>query len=332
MQEDEDKRTERLNKQLDSGGITVYEYRIGLGLDADDSHKYYLRKISVIEVPANGVRPDRDEAAKAAGAKDADGPRASEAAYRRGAAFALMLQNAASGLQAAFENPLIAFFGRLAEAAKGASLPLLEEQLGKARGVKSDDLLVDTILDELGIPKWQSELRRLYEAQYAEVAKSVSEAAADAGLGTSMPDQVAQSIIAAGGRRAGIVDMSGQTRAAMFEAIAEGRAAGEGAEAIAARIYPLVAGGPSQDPEIRSRRIARTETKYAQNISTIERGRAAGVSSFIVFDGRLGPGRSKLDHIARDGSIATANRAVVMAEEEHPNGTLSFAPNFEEDE
>lgn len=344
LQEDEDKENDRWSKRLESGGITVYEYRQGIGLDADESHKIYLRKINQIEVPANGERPDRGEPAADRGAKSADPhaghdhgdgehlPRASADAYKRAAAYALMLQRQESGLAEAFETRLIAFFKRLGGTAMAVALPLIEEQLGKARGAKSDDLLVDMILSELGIPKWSSELRRLYEAHYAEVAEAGGEAAEAAGLGRSMPDRVAQSIIAAGGRRAGIVDLQGQTRTAMFGAIAEGRAAGEGAEAIAARIYPIVAAGPSSDPEVRARRIARTETKYAQNISTIERGRAAGAFRFVVFDGRLGPGRSKLDHIARDGSIVGDVRAIRMAEEEHPNGTLSFGPHFDEED
>jgi HK97 family phage portal protein len=332
MQEDEDKRVDRWNKMLQGGGITVYEYRVGIGEEANDSHRYYLRGISTIEVPEDGERPDRGDSAKDRGAKSAEEPRASKASYKRAAAYALILQKQESGLQKAFEKPLIGFFDRLALDAMTTAMPLLDEQLGKSRGVKSDDLLVDMILDELGIPKWGSQLRRLYEAHYAEVATSASEAAASAGLGASMPDQVAQSIIAAGGRRAGIIDLSGQTRAAMFDAIAEGRAAGEGAEAIAARIYPLVAGGPSTDPEVRARRIARTETKYAQNISTIERAKAAGVTRFVVFDGRLGPGRSKLEHMARDGSIVGTARAIQMAEDEHPNGTLSFGPHFDEED
>lgn len=238
---------------------------------------------------------------------------------------------AQAGLQEAFKKPLVAFFDRLGRGAVEASTELLEAELGKARGAKSDDLIVETILDRLGIPKWASELRAIYEAQYLEIAKATGDAADAAGLGASLPDQVAQSIVAAGGRRAGLVDLDRQTRAALFEALAEGRAAGEGAVQLAARILPTIAAGPSLDPVTRSLRIARTEAKYAQNISTIERGRAAGVASFIVFDGRLGPGRSLLSHIARDGSIVGIQQAAVMADAEHPNGTLSFAPNFEED-
>ncbi|MBD3746714.1 MAG: phage portal protein [Sphingopyxis terrae] len=328
MQEDQDKKAERLTKMLDSGAITVYTYRQELGLDADDSHRIYLRKISVIEVPENGVRPEPDPTPKERGAK---GRGASQDAYKRGAAYLLILQRQESGLQEAFKKPLVAFFDRLGRGAFEASTELLEAELGKARGAKSDDLIVQTILDRLGIPKWASDLRAIYEAQYLEIAKATGDAADLAGLGASLPDQVAQSIVAAGGRRAGLIDLDRQTRAALFDALAEGRAAGEGAAQLAARILPAVASGPSLDPEVRALRIARTEAKYAQNISTIERGRAAGVTSFIVFDGRLGPGRSLLSHIARDGLIVGIQQAAVMADAEHPNGTLSFAPNFEED-
>lgn len=328
MQEDQDKKTTRWRELFEAGMVQLYEARTELGIDADDSHRFYLRKISMIEVSADGVEREPTPEPKERGAKDRA---ASQQAYKRGAAYLLILQRQQKGQEEAFKKPLVAFFGRLGQGAVDASRELLEDQLGKARGTKGDELLVETILDRLGIPKWASELRKLYEAQYLEIAKATGEAAEAAGLGVSMPDQVAQSIVAAGGRRAGLVDLDRQTRAALFDALAEGRAAGEGAAQLAARILPAVANGPSGDPEVRALRIARTEAKYAQNISTIERGREAGVTSFIVFDGRLGPGRSLLSHIARDGSIVGIQTAVVMADAEHPNGTLSFAPNFEED-
>lgn len=332
LQEDEDKRTERLNKQLQSGGITLFEYRIGLGLPADDSHKFYLRPIATIEVPEGGRPADRRPALPAPKTKAAR--TASEAALVRGDAFALLVERQASGLQEAFEQPLIAFFEKIGAAASAAALPLLEADPTvpvKERGEKADDLLVAMILDKLGIPAWDGELRGLYEGQYLEVAKSIADAAERAGLGASLPDVVARSIVAAGGRRAGLINLQGQTRSALFDALAEGRAQGEGAAALASRIVAQVQGGPWNSAQTRARVIARTETKYAQNISTIERGRAAGVTSFIVYDGRLGPGRSLLTHIARNGSIVSADEALAMAAAEHPNGTLSFAPNFEED-
>jgi hypothetical protein len=36
--------------------------------------------------------------------------------------------------------------------------------------------------------------------------------------------------------------------------------------------------------------------------------------------------------MARDGSIVTVDRALQMAAEEHPNGTLSFGPHFDEED
>lgn len=244
-----------------------------------------------------------------------------------------MIQRTGDRLEKAFEKRLQGMFKGFGEAAGEAALPLLErdESLPKERGAKADDALIEMILEKLGIEQWDADMRAAYQAQYLEVAKAIAEAGERAGLGASLPDIVARSIIAAGGRRAGLIDLAGQSRAALFDALAQGRAAGEGAQQLASRIVNDVEGGPWRSAWTRARVIARTETKYAQNISTIERGRAAGVTSFIVYDGRLGPGRSLLTHMARNGSIVTTDEALVMAAAEHPNGTLSFAPNFEEE-
>ena len=188
------------------------------------------------------------------------------------------------------------------------------------------------ILEQLGIEAHRTTFQRLYETQYVETAKKVSEAANLAGISGSLPDPVARAVAGAGGRRSGLVDITGQTRKALFDAIAEGRAEGEGVPQVASRIVDYVESGHWQTPEMRAQIIARTETKYAQNISTIERAKAASVEQFIIFDGRLGEGRSDPDHIARNGSIVSAAEASQLAADEHPNGTLSFAPYFGEDD
>jgi HK97 family phage portal protein len=328
LQEDEDKRTERWGKRLASGAIT--------GMEADDSHKIYLRPINLMEVPegqkpappAAPLTPLPPKGLKHAGAGDHShdepaGERVSAEAYKRGAAFVRATQRQFNGLSDAVEGQLKRLFVELGEAAGAAAS-------GKARAAKQDDDgLVEQILAKLGIDKWQNRLKAVYIAHYEAAAKATSEALADAGIAGDMPDAVARSVIGAGGRRAAMVDLDAQTRTAIFDALAEGREAGEGTEALAKRIVGHVEGGHWKSAETRARVIARTETKYAQNISTIERAKAGGVELFIVFDGRLGPGRSKPDHIDRDGSIATATEADAMAEAEHPNGTLSFAPHFD---
>lgn len=345
LQEDEDKRTERLNKQLSAGAITLYEWRVDMGREADDSHKIYFRPISLIEVPegqrvvaAPPAAPQPPEAPALPAVKSADGSKAqpSEQAAQRGAAWVRTIGRATAAMQPAFEKRLVDLFTELGAAAEEAALPYMEQDpsLGGPKGMadgeaKDDNLIIAMILDKLGIDQWQANLRQLYEAQYAEVAKAVNAAAEKAGLTTGGTDVVSQSILAAGGKRVGLVDLGQQTRDAVFKSMAEGRAAGEGPVAIAGRIGDMVEAGPSDNPLARSRRIARTETAYAANIATIERAKAAGVTSFIVYDGLLGPGRSLLSHMARNGSIVTAEQALQMAEDEHPNGTLNFAPSFD---
>src|SRR3546814_11434000 len=93
MQEDEDQKAERWGKIFEAGMVQLYEAREALGMEADDSHRFYLRKISMIEVPANGTLPvPAADPGKQRGAKpggdDHGGRRASQEAYkqqRRGA-------------------------------------------------------------------------------------------------------------------------------------------------------------------------------------------------------------------------------------------------------
>lgn len=329
LQDDEDKETERWNKRVAGGWAQVAEARAAAGLEVDDSHKIYLRPISMIEVPADGRPRPAAIAAEPAKAITGTKARASEAAMKRGSAYALILQRQAAGLEKSFEQVLAPFFTRLGAAAGEAARPFLTQKGGKQ--VKNDETLIELVLKKLAIAAWVDELTQGYNAHYLQVAEQAQVAAERVGLGTSLPDAVARAIVASGGRRAGLYDLDLQTRQALFDALAEGRAEGDGVEQLAARIVEHVAGGHWHAPETRARIIARTETKFAQNVSTIERARAAGVERFIVFDGRLGPGRSLESHMARDGSIVTAEEAEAMAAAEHPNGTLSFAPHFEED-
>ncbi|MEP9402046.1 phage portal protein [Sphingomonas silueang] len=329
LQEDEAAKTTMWNTRVQGGWATIAQAKAACGMEVEPGDHIYLRPIAMIEVPASGVRP-QPPVAEPKRIKDLDGmphdhgPRATPEQMRRGSAYALILQRAQAGQARAWEKPLTTLFARIGREAGAA---FSGEQKDDA-----DEGVVEAILSRLGIARWAGDLRSIYEAQYIEIAKAVSEAAASAGLGASLPDEVARAIIAAGGRRAELVDIEGQSREALFEALAEGRAAGEGAEQLAARIVERVEGGPWSTSEIRARVIARTETKYAQNVSTIERARAGGVEKFMVFDGRLGPGRSKPDHIARNGSIVTADEADKMAAAEHPNGTLSFAPYFDDED
>lgn len=330
LQEDRAQAAQAWKTMIDGGFAQLYDAAEGMGLPVDDSLKIYLRPAMALEVPAG---------AKALPAIIETKAVASRQARLAGRAFVTAVLRQEEPQAKAMDKRLAQFFTGLGKAARAMALPVLERDYvatpKSAAGLyeeKADELLVETILDRLGIGVHQTTFRGIYEAHYLAVGKGIAEAAGLAGIDGSLPDPVARSIAAAGGRRAGLVDLGKQSRAALFDAIALGRAEGEGAEALAGRIAGHIEAGPWASLETRARTIARTETKFAQNISTIERAKAANVERFIVFDGRLGPGRSLPDHIARDGSIVTAAEASQMAADEHPNGTLSFAPYFGEDD
>tara|TARA_B100000678_G_scaffold215337_2_gene182638 strand:+ start:364 stop:2457 length:2094 start_codon:yes stop_codon:yes gene_type:complete len=336
LQEDENAQTERKLKEFSAGAITLYDYLQETGREANASHRYYLRPFNLVAVPEAQAGTGRDpvgSSGKAFGTK----ARASEGAIARADVWLRMLQRQEEALQKAFETPLRSLFagwGKEAGTVARTMAPRLEIALATAepKAIKApgDDALIAQIMAMLDTDAWRTALTQAYGAHYLNVANAVQDAAERAGLGANLPDPVARAVVATGGRRVGLLDLDDQTRGAIFDALAEGRAEGEGVQQLADRIAIHVEAGPWNSGEYRAQLIARTETKFAQNFSTIQRALDAGVTSFIVFDGRFGLPRSTPSHIARNGSIASADEALAMAASEHPNGTLSFAPNFEE--
>lgn len=71
LQEDEDKRAERLNKMLESGGITVAEYRRAMGYVALPEHEVYLRRVGMRAVPTGTTPEEQAEAGNPAPAAPA---------------------------------------------------------------------------------------------------------------------------------------------------------------------------------------------------------------------------------------------------------------------
>ena len=146
-------------------------------------------------------------------------------------------------------------------------------------------------------------------------------------LGVNLPDPVAREIVAAGGRRAGLLDITGDTRRALFRSLADGRAAGEGPPALARRIRSQVPSGrfTNAGPRYRANLIARTETLHAQRVSSLETYRASDVVTGIVaFDNQTEYGDEEC--VARDGRVFTFEEAEAEMASEHPQGSLNFGP------
>ena len=359
LQEDEDKQSARKLKELQAGAITLREYRTETGREADDRHDFYIRPINYVAVPAdkpglghNGGPALDDNAERSDPGQKALPPAqvkhsetwlpegagtASEDEIARGERFVTRNEAAFSGLSAAFEQDLKPLFegwgdeaARVAQVVLDALLPEDGPKAARPPQTKAaNDQLVQEIIDLLNVEAWDRQLSAKYQAQYVQIARDVAEAIEQSGYGTMLPDARMLEVIDAGGTRAGLIDLDEQTRAALFKALTEGRAEGEGVNALANRIANMIEGGPFKDAATRAKVIARIETKHAQNISTLENGRSNGFSRFIVYDGRLGPDRSEPAHIARSGSIVSYEDAMTMTINMRPNCTLSFAPHVE---
>jgi HK97 family phage portal protein len=367
LQEDENRTTERKLKELQAGAITLYDYLTETGREADESHKYYLRPIALMEVPLaeagkpRAMRP----AAIPAPADPAVDPTADPQLPPPAKALPKPEGKMANPLETylpadardaepetlARAEPLVILLNREAEAQTGpfaASLMELFSGWGdtasrisadvlRARGFKGeksevkedpDPALIQQIIDLLNLEAWEQGLSSRYQAQYLAIARKTAATLQEAGFGTGLPDPVMREIIATGGTRAGLVDVPAQTRQAIFDALRAGIAEGDGILALANRIANQVEGGQWNNPETRARVIARTETQFAQNRSVLETARAAGAEELVVFDGIFGEPRSELSHIARNGKIVSAEDARIMADNMRPNCTLSFVPHF----
>lgn len=206
------------------------------------------------------------------------------------------------------------------------------------------DAIVNELMAVMDIPIWQQEaLIPGFNDHYVRTLNAtVGTVNAEMGLEVLIPDEKARAVIANGGRRAGLMDITTQTRGAIFRALEEGRAAGQGPIALARKIREHVTAGrfgvvpPGASPEeasriiqrginYRSEMIARTETKFAQNVSSLETYlQAEVVTGVLAFDNQTGFGDE--DCTARNGTVFTFAAAEAETQLEHPNGTLNWAP------
>jgi hypothetical protein len=91
------------------------------------------------------------------------------------------------------------------------------------------------------------------------------------------------------------------------------------------QIRSMIPAGPWSTSKIRADVIARTETKWAQNVSSMTVYRAAlNVTHIRVFDAQLGDTDADCEEI--NGKVFTIDEASGIEPLDHPNCTRSFAP------
>jgi HK97 family phage portal protein len=203
------------------------------------------------------------------------------------------------------------------------------ESIVEQRGIKSakvqtkdnlDELYANLILGEIGDDIID------YRPHFLRVARETFDTIeVITGMGVALTDANEARIVERGGTRKGLLDIKGDTKKAVMQALGEARELGEGPYKAAMRIREYVGKGRYSSAKIRADVIARTETKYAQNVSSLDAYKSAGCSRVEIVDGQLPT--SDEECIARNGQIMGIDEAYNL--DEHPNGTLSWTPIIE---
>ena len=356
LQEDENARAERLGGILNRGGITLAEFRGELGYPVRPEHEVYVVPLNLTHIPAGSLgQPIAPP--QALGTRSLKAEAKATAAQRN---IIRALQRDAQRLEDVFSTELVSAFedlgARAARAFQESQVAVRAFANGDSRvygeGVGDSKLYgggngstistaIDTkqtpeeqeaaeaIIARMAISQWsQDALIPAFDGHYLRTTEmTVGSINTVLNLGVNLPDPVAREIVAAGGRRAGLLDITGETRQAIFRSLADGRAAGEGPPALARRIRSQVPAGrfTNAGPKYRAQLVARTETKWAQNRSALEAYRQSDiVTGVLAFDNQTGYGDDEC--VARDGQVFTIEQADAEMAAEHPNFTLNFGP------
>lgn len=323
LQEDRNKAAEREANLFKSGVKTRKAALISLGEEADDADDVYMVPINVTLMP-KGESPEEELAPAPPPKLLLKGQ--TRAQQRLMTAF----ERDRAAFGAAFSEELESDFEQLGKRAADLYTEMKASTNGHGRKATDDEELTARIVTGLGLDDFaDGTLKQRFEVHYQRVATQTAETINGVmDLGINLPDTAARRIIAEGGTRAGLVDLSKSTHDAIFRALAAGREAGDGPIEIARRIRSEVPAGRfvNAGPKYRAELISRTETIHAQRMSALEAYRAAdSVKDVTIFDGGLEG--SDEDCEARNGDVVSFDEAEQMAGDEHPNGTLAFAPN-----
>ena len=362
LQPDKKMEAERWVANVRAGIATRYDARVAQNLEADDLDKVYLLPTGIQVLAADApipdpeaLEPDEPPEEEDETSPDDEGDEAEErsrvelavlSAARSKAplnenqrslllAFALDQQEIeadfTTALESAFEDLGQRAVNAFWEVEGGQSVSAMGNG-GQTKQTKQEiNQEVARILKAMRISQWVSEVSApIFDAYYLRVLLTTVETVnSSLGLAVNIPDPVARQVVQQGGIRLGLIDVSAQSKDALFQAIFEGRSLGEGPAQLARRIQGLVPAGPYKDPTYRARLIARTETKYAQNVSSLESYRASSTITHILVVDAQGAGGQDAVCEAADGqqfTIAEADQLDVIV---HPNCTRSFTPVVE---
>ena len=347
LSDDADKLATRTIELVNGGILSVAEGRDSLGKAVRPEHQVYRIPMNLVEVPAGQTMEQVIAGQIASPVKSADGSESKRLNAIQQARLIASLERDRSSLETIFVKLLVQRFAELGDRAASLWHDLAPPMPAEVTAPKTSDAeraannraraaelaqmqlaAAEEMLAKLDVPAWQeSVLGKDYAAHYQLVSETTVTTLGDTiGLSLDSPDVVGEQVIRAGGRRVGLTYLEPQTRAAVYQAIADGRAQGWGPPQLERSIRDYVeGGGGGRSVSARATRIARTETMFAQNTSTLSAYHTSGAySSVIAYDNLIG--HNDADCIDRNNTEYTYPDADVQLNDEHPNGTLGFAP------
>lgn len=254
----------------------------------------------------------------------------------------------------AFRIDILKVLERLGREIEGIAEDVLETEPGKrhahvseaikrmalaAKDAGQDAMAAALITENLNIAGFEVALAVVYTTHYRRILKATvsringsgiigggtatATGAAGGGaaisLGISISEPLEAEILAAGGRRVGLLDMSGKTRRKVFEQLSQGRGEGEAVAQLARRLRDFVPAGRFKSAKTRATLIARTETTSAQRVAAAASYKEGGVTEVLILDSRKGSFDEECD--ALNGVVVSLAEGEALMAEEHPNGT-----------
>jgi HK97 family phage portal protein len=341
LQEDQNKLIERLNAMVQGGWLTVAEAQRRAGFEADETQETYLRPTNLVSTPAGKMYTGMKQAGESTEA---------------GESFIDDMNQRRERVESRWADDQASRFRALGEEIARVYQESIVKQ--DAEDERDAQRIVDNV-------DWEEKRNKAlaYETLYLEVAQQTVESMQSTlGVAVNLTDEREAAVLARAGTRKGLVDLSGQTKDAVFAALKQGREAGKNPEEIARAIRQYVSGrhqfagiyqrtfdasinaGNSVEQaedsaeraasRARARRIARTEGRFAQNVSTLEMGREAEAVAYRIIDAQLPDDRPHTDSCGfvcqeLDGMVVAESDVEHLMSCEHPNGTRDFVPQFD---
>lgn len=332
LRDDQDAVVDRMTKLVGAGIATRAQAKEKAGLPVDAGDDVYLMPFNIMEVPVGqsvaSMTPD-PKGMKAVAVASEEVNRLSQQQQAR---LIGTLEREQLRLADVFEKRLVPLFEELGDLVSSA----WSEEGVEVKALKKSDpevrasygAAVARVMERANVGEWaKKRLNLAFQQHYTLVAEeTVKTLGATIRLEVGSVDEVAVTVVAEGGTRAGLVNVTKQTEEAIYQAIAEARAETLGPKDIERRIRSLVEGGPSKSVSNRAMRIARTETRHAQSLSTRTSYQVSGAyDSATAWDNRTG--YNDADCVARNGQTYDFDEASRQDAMEHPNGTLGWAPD-----